>query len=471
MSIALTILGAWVMFTAGILLFLEAMAMYLLVLGAHALRHRYGKAYFYALLGGTTAIMSWVTDAGAQVTVAGITFMVGSTVFYTALLLGVFVVYVFDGPRNAQVAISTVMGVSIMMPLIAGLLHFQADLVGAGPLMKVPTPSLRINTASVITTFFDLIFLGIAWEFLGRPGLKMNLWLRSYLTLLGVMVLDVALFNTSAFAGTAGYLSIMQGTLSSRVVISLFSFPLLYGYMSWQHNKAEVTIINRPVLSILQRMFKIEEELTLAQKEIERRKKAERERDAVIQKLKKSQMQYKKLVKKYRKASTTDELTGVPNRRFFNNSLKKEWGRAAREQYPLAVLIMDIDHFKEFNDNAGHVKGDELLKDVAQTLSHVPQRPGDIFARFGGDEFAMILPNTDKEGAVTVAENCRSELEKVRYPQGYERGLAYVTVSIGVSSSVPDPESDSMEIVKQADRALFDAKEEGRNRIHYRSQP
>ncbi len=221
------------MVNTGVILFVEAMAMYFLVLGAHSFRHRFGKAYFYALLGGTTAVMSWVTDAGAQVTVAGITFMVGSTVFYTALLLGVFVVYVFDGPRNAQIAISTVMIISIMMPVIAAVLHYQSGLIGGGALERVPVPSLRINTASVMTTFIDLIFLGVAWEYLGKPGFKIKLWLRSYLTLLGVMVLDVFIFNTGAFAGTTGYTSIMQGTLSSRIVISLVSFPVLYGYLAW----------------------------------------------------------------------------------------------------------------------------------------------------------------------------------------------------------------------------------------------
>ncbi len=457
------------MIRAGLLLFLEAMAMYLLVLGAHSLRRRYGQAYFFALLGGTTAVMSWVTDAGARITVAGITFMVGSTVFYTALLLGVFVVYIFDGPRHAQIAISTVMGVSIMMPLVAGLLHFQADLMGAGSLARVPIPSLRINSASVFTTFVDLIFLGIAWEFLGKPELEIKLWLRSYLTLLGVMVLDVVLFNTLAFAGSPAYLSILNGTLSSRLVISLFSFPVLYGYLAWQKNKQDVAIINRPVLSILQRMFQVEEELDLAQREIDRRKKAERERDQVIRDLKESQAKYKELVKKYRKASATDELTRVPNRRSFNRTLQEEWDRSAREGQPLSVLILDIDHFKAINDHAGHLAGDTLLKNIAQVLSEVARRPGDHFSRFGGDEFAMILPNTDKEGAMTVANNCRSQLAEVGLPNGFSRNEGHVTVSIGLSSTIPDQSTDAVDLVKLADRALLEAKDSGRNRVKYLS--
>jgi uncharacterized PurR-regulated membrane protein YhhQ (DUF165 family) len=237
-----------------VILILEAVVMYFLVLGAHSLRHRYGLAHFYALIGGITAIMSWVTDAGVQVQVAGITFMVGSTVFYTSLLLSVFVIYVFDGPKAARIAISTVIAVSALMPLVAAVLHFQSNLIGTGPLAAVPTPSLRINTASVLTTLADLIFLVIVWEFLGKPSLHLKLALRTFLTLLGVMWLDVFLFASGAFAGTPAYLSIMQGTLVSRFIISIFALPFLYGYLRWQTKQRGAPIEHRPMLAILRQV-------------------------------------------------------------------------------------------------------------------------------------------------------------------------------------------------------------------------
>lgn len=258
-----------------ILLMLEATAMYFLVLAAHSLRHRFGPAHFYALIGGVTAIMSWVTDAGLVVTWGDVTFVVGSTVFYTSLLLGVFVVYVFDGPRVTRITISTVVGVSIMMPLIAAALHFQTALIGGAAIADVPLPSLRLNAASVVATILDLIFLAIAWEFLGKPGFRMGLWFRTWLTLLGVMWLDVFLFATGAFAGTAAYWNIMQGSLISRFIISLVALPFLYGYLYWQSNVKGISLENRPVLAILSQVAKIEAELSLAQQEIERRKQAE----------------------------------------------------------------------------------------------------------------------------------------------------------------------------------------------------
>lgn len=265
-----------------IILIIEAMVVYFLVIGSHSLRHRFGPVHFYALVGGITAIMSWVTDAGVRVEIVGITFVVGSTVFYTSLLLGVFVVYVFDGPRATRVAISTIIGVSIMVPLIAVALNFQTKLMGNASLAYVPLPSLRINAASVAATLVDLIFLAMAWEFFGKPNLNLNLWLRAFLTLLGVMWLDVLLFTTGAFAGSPAYLSIMTGSLISRFVISLFAFPFLYGYLYWQSRKAGIAIENRPVLAILRQVAEIKRELSLAQQEIERRKVAEQERDKVI---------------------------------------------------------------------------------------------------------------------------------------------------------------------------------------------
>ena len=195
----------------------EALVVYLLVLLTHALRHRVGLAPFYALLGGITAVMSWVTDAGVQVEVGGITFLVGSTVFYTALLLAVFVVYVFDGPVPTRTAILTVAGVSALVPVIAVVLHMQMNLTGHGNPASVPLPSLRINAASVLTTVADLVFLAMFWEFLGKQMPRIGLWSKAFVALLGVMSLDVLLFSTGAFFGRPEYLSIMKGTFFSRL--------------------------------------------------------------------------------------------------------------------------------------------------------------------------------------------------------------------------------------------------------------
>ena len=278
-----------------IILIIEAMVVYFLVLWAHSLRHRFGPVHFYALIGGITAVMSWVTDAGVAVQAGGLTFVIGSTVFYTSLILGVFVVYVFDGPQATRVVISTVVGVSAMVPIIAAVIHFQMGLISAEAIPYVPMPSIRINSASVVTTLIDLLFLAMAWEYLGTPKFNLKLWHQAFLTLLGVMCLDVLLFATGAFAGTPEYLNIMTGTLLSRLVISVFAFPFLYGYLYWQNTKPGVEIEHRPVMAILKQVAEIKQELSDAQEEIERRKKVEKERDVLIAELQKTLSEVKTL--------------------------------------------------------------------------------------------------------------------------------------------------------------------------------
>lgn len=268
-----------------LILITEAIAVYFLVLWAHSLRNKLGLAHFYALIGSLTAVMVWVTDAGVRVNVPGVSFMVGSTVFFTALLLGVFVVYVFDGPRATRIAISTIIGVSIMVPLITLVLHWQLRLSDPDTTNYFPPQSLRIYSASIFAAFADLIFLAVAWEFLGKPKFEVRLWVRAFLTLLGVLWLDVILFATGAFLGEPEYLKIMTGTFVTRLVISVFAFPFLYWYIAWQNGRNGMEIENRPVLAILKEVTKVRLELSLAQREIERRKEVEREKARLIDEL------------------------------------------------------------------------------------------------------------------------------------------------------------------------------------------
>lgn len=258
-----------------ILLFIEAIGVYVVVLAVHSIRLRFGLGLFYAMLGGITAIMSWVTDTGIRVEAFGVSFLVGSAVFYTALMLGVFVVYVYDGPRSYRVAIYTVVLISILAPLFSLLLRTQLSLSGQIPGNFFPAPSLRINTASVITTIADLVFLVTIWEFLGNTKLKIAIWVRTFLALLGVLWFDSLLFNTLAFAGTSNYLSILRGSMLDRLLLSLFSFLILYAYLTWQNRKKGVIIEHRPVLSILKEALDGAADLDLAQREIERRQQTE----------------------------------------------------------------------------------------------------------------------------------------------------------------------------------------------------
>lgn len=263
----------------------EAIAIYFLVLFAHSLRGRFGLAHFHALMGTLTAITVWSTNAGVRVDFPGISLIVGSTVFYTALLLGVFVVYVFDGPRATRVTISTIIGVCIIVPLITSALHWQIQLTGNAQVPYFPPQSLRDCVAGILTSIADLVFLAIAWEFLGKQRFNMPLWLRAMLTLLGVMTLDVFLFSTGARFGAADYFQVMAGTFLTRVAVCMVAFPFLYSYLKWQNRKYGLEIANRPVLAILLEVTEVRRELNRAQEEIERRKELEKHNEELIESL------------------------------------------------------------------------------------------------------------------------------------------------------------------------------------------
>lgn len=166
--------------------------------------------------------------------------------------------------------------------------------------------------------------------------------------------------------------------------------------------------------------------------------------------------------------ATTDALTGIPNRRCFEDAYAEAWRRCAREQLPLSLLLLDVDQFKAFNDLYGHPAGDACLRAVTAILSDVGQRGGDLPARMGGEEFALLMPTTDAAGAVAVAERLRGAIEAAALPHGGSAVAGVVTASIGVITAWPQPGADARErgaLLSLADAALYAAKSQGRNRV------
>ena len=162
--------------------------------------------------------------------------------------------------------------------------------------------------------------------------------------------------------------------------------------------------------------------------------------------------------------SMLDQLTSIPNRRGFDNRLDMEWIRAIRENTFISFLILDIDKFKVYNDTYGHQQGDRVLQAVSKTITQSLNRPGDYAARWGGEEFVVLLPNTDMDGALAIAEKIRMNIGNVLIPcaDGTE---TRVTVSIGVNSKMPLRFPSREEFIAEADKALYRAKETGRNRV------
>jgi diguanylate cyclase (GGDEF)-like protein/PAS domain S-box-containing protein len=160
-----------------------------------------------------------------------------------------------------------------------------------------------------------------------------------------------------------------------------------------------------------------------------------------------------------------DGLTGIPNRRYFDEILEQEWHRLQREQKTIAILMIDIDYFKAYNDTYGHIKGDQILKTVAYTLSHLVHRPADFVARFGGEEFACVLPGTTVEGALKIAQDIQREIDGLAIPHRLSTINQTLTLSIGVSCTIPTPGQSQHTLIDGADQALYQAKRQGRHCI------
>lgn len=165
-----------------------------------------------------------------------------------------------------------------------------------------------------------------------------------------------------------------------------------------------------------------------------------------------------------KRLTSLDGLTGIANRRHFNEVLEREWRRAMRQGDELSILMCDVDFFKRYNDTYGHLEGDECLRQVARALSSVMDRGGDLIARYGGEEFVVVLPETSLSGASFVAERMKQALHQIKLAHSGSP-FGHVTASFGISSAVPMPETNPLTLVEAADRALYEAKHQGRDRV------
>lgn len=178
--------------------------------------------------------------------------------------------------------------------------------------------------------------------------------------------------------------------------------------------------------------------------------------------------QLKEANQQLRQLATRDGLTLLSNRRHFNEYLEREWRQMERDRTPLSLILCDIDFFKPYNDTYGHQAGDDSLKQVAVAIQKASQRPLDFVARYGGEEFAVILPNTDADGAIYVGETIREAVKALQVPHQASPTCGYITLSVGIATVMPGVESSVETLIQEADRALYRGKDKGRDcSVHY----
>ncbi len=210
-----------------------------------------------------------------------------------------------------------------------------------------------------------------------------------------------------------------------------------------------IDYINKPVSKIELRA-RVGSVIKLKQ-EMDQRKARERQLEALTRRL--------------HELSNLDGLTNVANRRSFEENFGREWRRAKRDITPIAVMMIDIDFFKRYNDTYGHLEGDSCLKKVAEAIRKSLRRPGDFLARYGGEEFIVILPNTDLNGAETIAQVVQDAVSNLNIQHAASDVSSIVTVSIGIAGLFPEETTDPKALLNASDKALYQAKSMGRNRI------
>lgn len=189
------------------------------------------------------------------------------------------------------------------------------------------------------------------------------------------------------------------------------------------------------------------------------------QRDEAYRALRVSQQQLLDTNLMLQRLMNSDGLTGLSNRRHFDEYLELEWRRAMREQQQLSLLMIDVDYFKAYNDSFGHLAGDEALRQVAEAIRGSCSRPSDLPARYGGEEFALVLPNTSPGGARLIAEKLRQTVLALKIPHSAPQADSSLTVSIGLATQTPVIGSHCRQLISAADKGLYQAKNSGRNQV------
>lgn len=272
--------------------FLHSVAIYMLVFSLHALRRRITIAPLYVLLGGLGWVMWWITDAAVRISLFGTPVLIGSTIYFTAIIVTVFIIYLFDEPEVTRRTLGVVIGIAIVVPVTSAIIRSHAFWeTGTTTLLQVPLPHMRLNVASITALVGDVIFLIFGWDLLSRKSLRLPLGVRVFLTLLAVMWLDALLFGTGAFLWTSHFWNHIIGTTIVRFWTVVVIFPFLWFYVVWQKSRYPILDGEHVARNVFSRIAFVEKELQRTQLTLEQQLKAE-------EKLKESETRFRALFEK-----------------------------------------------------------------------------------------------------------------------------------------------------------------------------
>ena len=263
-------------------------------------------------------------------------------------------------------------------------------------------------------------------------------------------------------------LALAQAEPTPDLILLDVMMPGMDGYEVCKHLKSHAATANIPVLFVSSRDEEEDEARGLSLGAIDYIVKPIR--PSIVQARVRNHLDLKRSRDLLQRLTTQDHLTGISNRRRFDDFLDMEWRRAAREQAPISLIAIDIDHFKAYNDHYGHPGGDQCLIEVARTLATCVTRPCDLVAGCGGEEFACVLPSTDSAGAANLAEQIRLGILARALEHAQSGTHRHVTISLGVSTALPQADEPAQALVDMADAALYAAKGAGRNRFVARSR-
>ena len=297
--------------------------------------------------------------------------------------------------------------------------------------------------ALVVPASLGMLFIGLVGSSRGYKSAR-HFTLSWLVLLIGIVVLSLnrfAVLPSNAFTEQAAVIGFI-----GMMMMMAWAFSADINKLRFHYEKIELSA---------ERLARAQQETISARLE-DQVKERTRELEEALSELSDSNATLMEL-------STIDSLTSVKNRHYFDEIYLQEWKRATRENYPLSLLLLDIDHFKNVNDTYGHLAGDDCLRSVAQNIQHVLRRPADILARYGGEEFVVVLPYTANENAFQLADQIRKQIESTTIEaDGFDIQL---TISIGVSTVIPHEEDEQRDLIFSADIALYEAKRSGRNMV------